>query len=109
MQRIPLALATDGMVVARPIPNADDPGGIPICGRGVKLTTSAIERLRDRGVQVVTVEGHPLVVEGEPTLDEMLAALDRRFRRVTHDSLMMKIRDMFRAQIIRSMGDSGVE
>ena len=55
------------------------------------------------------MEGHPLVVEGEPTLDEMLAALDRRFRRVTHDSLMMKIRDMFRAQIIRSMGDSGVE
>ena len=109
MQRIPLALATEGMVVGRPIPNADDPGGIPICGRGVKLTASFIDRLKDRGVQIVTVEGHPLVIEGEPTLDEMLVALDKRFRRVSNDSLMMKIRDLFRAQLIRSMGDTDVQ
>ena len=97
------------MVVARPIPNADDPAGLPICGRGVRLTATLIERLSDRGVQALTVEGHPLAVEGEPTLDEMLAALDRRFRRVTNDSLMMKIRNMFREQIVRSMGDPSVE
>jgi len=97
------------MVVARPIANKDDPAGIPICGQGVRLTASLIERLGDRGVQVLTVEGHPLVIEGEATLDEMLAALDRRFRRVTNDSLMMKVRDLFRAQIVRSMGESDVQ
>lgn len=104
MQRIPISLATPGMVVARPIPNADDPGGMPLCGPGLTLTESLIERLRDRGVQALTVEGHPVTFEGEPTLDEQLAALDRRFRRVEEDSLMKKIKELYRRQIIRAHG-----
>ncbi len=104
MQRIPITLATAGMVVARPIPNADDPGGLPLCGPGLTLTESLIDRLRDRGVQALTVEGHPVTVEGEPSLDEQLAALDRRFRRVEGDALMRPIKELYRRQIIRAYG-----
>jgi hypothetical protein len=104
MQRIPLALAAEGMVVARPIPNVDDPGAMPICGKGVTLTASLVERLRDRGVHALTVEGHPVAVDGEATLDQQLAELDRRFRRVANDPLMSQIKQMYRRQLIRSMG-----
>lgn len=107
MQRIPISLAADGMVVARPIPNADDPTGMPICGKGVVLTESLIERLRDRGIQALTVEGHPVAVEGEASLEELLALLDRRFRRVETDPLMKRVKEMFRKQTIRSMEDAG--
>jgi hypothetical protein len=95
------------MVVARPIPNADDPTGMPICGKGVALTESLIERLRDRGIQALTVEGHPVAVEGEASLEELLALLDRRFRRVETDPLMKRVKEMFRKQTIRSMEDAG--
>jgi len=105
MQRIPISLATDGMTVARPIPNADDPGGMPICGKGIVLTDSLIERLRERGVQALTVEGHPVAVEGEASLEEMLDALEKRFRRVADDPLMARVREIYRKQIVRQMGD----
>jgi hypothetical protein len=107
MQRIPISLAADGMVVARPVPNAHDPAGMPICGKGVVLGESLIDRLRDRGVQTLTVEGHPVAVEGEASLEELLAALDRRFRRVEADPLMRKVKNLFRNQIVRSMEDAG--
>ncbi|MEI6667955.1 MAG: hypothetical protein WCP29_07345 [Acidobacteriota bacterium] len=107
MQRLPISLVADGMVVARPIPNPDDPAGMPVCGTGVVLTESLIDRLRDRGIQALSVEGHPVTIEGEASLDDMLAALDHRFRKVTTDPLMQKIKAMFRKQTIRSMEDVG--
>lgn len=107
MQRIPISLAAAGMVVARPISNTDDPKGLPVCGKGVELTESLIQRLRDRGVQALTVEGHPVAVEGEASLEELLAALDRRFRRVDADPLMKQVKELFRQQTIRSMGGAG--
>lgn len=104
MQRIPIALAAAGMIVARPIPNADDPGGLALCGKGLTLTDSLIERLRDRGVQAITVEGHPVAMEGEASLEDELAALDHRFRRVESDPLMARVKGMYRNQIVRSHG-----
>jgi hypothetical protein len=56
-------------------------------------------------IQTVTVEGHPVQIEGEASLEEMLAALDKRFSRVTDDPLMMKVREMYRRQIRRSLGE----
>ncbi len=106
MQKIPMAQAAAGMVLAQEIKNADDPSGMIICGKGIKLTDSLIARLAQMGVQSVSVEGHPVKVEGEPTLEQMLEALDRRFRRVEDDALMMKIKELYRRQICRSMGES---
>lgn len=107
MQNIPLTLATAGMVVAREIKASDDPAGMTICGKGVKLTDSLINRLEQMGIQSVTVEGHPVKREGESSLEETLAALDHRFRRAGGDPLMMTIKAIYQKQIRRSMGDTG--
>lgn len=103
MQNIPLALAKPGMVLARSVVNPNVPNGPPVCGQGIPLTDSLIERLVHMGVQSVAVEGHPVVVEGESTLEEMLIRLDEKFRRVEGDSLMMKIKEIYKRRLIRSM------
>jgi hypothetical protein len=107
MQNIPLTLAKAGMVVAKEINATDDPASMTICGRGIKLTASLIGRLEQMGIQSVTVEGHPVKIEGEASVEEMLAALERRFRRVENDPLMMTIKEVYKGQIRRSMGEAG--
>jgi hypothetical protein len=103
MQNIPLALAKPEMVLARDVMRPESPGSVPICGKGTVLTASLIERLACMGIQSIIVEGHPVCLEGEGTLEEMLQGLDRRFNRVSDDPPMMKIKEMYRRQIIRSM------
>lgn len=103
MQNIPLASAKPGMVLARSVIHPNSPNGAPVCGKGIPLTGLLIERLAQMGVQSVTVEGHPVVVEGESTLEEMLIKLDEKFRRLEGDSLMMKIKEIYKRRLIRSM------
>lgn len=107
MQNIPISLAEPGMVLARDIMRKDNPDGPPICGRGMALTESLIERLQNMGIPTVMVEGHPLHIEGEQTLEEMLEALDLRFSKVEENPMMMKLKDVYRALIRRSMGVDG--
>jgi hypothetical protein len=102
-----MTLAAPGMVLAKDVRNSDDPSSMTICGKGVTLTETLIERLLQKGVQSLTVEGHPLHEEGEATLEQMLAALDVRFSRVEDDQRMKKVKALFRDQILRSMGDAG--
>lgn len=104
MQTIPMALAAADMVLARDIKRTDNPDGPPICGRGTVLTDSLVERLKNLGIQTVTVEGHPVWIEGDVTLEDMLAELDRRFCKVDDVPLMQKLKELYRANIIRSMG-----
>ncbi len=106
MQKIPITQAVPGMVLAQEIKNSDNPSGMTICGKGVKLTESLISRLTQMGVQSVSVEGHPVKVEGDATLEDMLAKLDKRFSRVEDDDLMKKVKEMYRKQIFRSMGET---
>jgi hypothetical protein len=105
MQKIPISLAAPGMVLAADIRSSGEAGGRILCGRGVSLTDSLIGRLRQMGIESVAVEGRPVKMEGELTIDDMLTALNRRFSRVADDPLMMKIKDMYRRQIERSMGE----
>ena len=105
MQNIPFSLAAPGMVLAKEVKNIENPDGPPMCGKGVALTESLISRLGKMGIQSLTVEGHPVNMEGEATAEEMLAALDKRFRKVQEDALMQKLKEIYRRHIIRSMGD----
>lgn len=103
MQNIPITLAAEGMVLAKEIKSSDDPSSMTICGKGVKLTESLINRLQSMGIQSVTVEGHPVKMPGEATLDEMLAGLDQRFSRVETDARMMKVKAIYQRMIKKSM------
>ncbi|MBI5633511.1 MAG: hypothetical protein HZA15_08555 [Nitrospirae bacterium] len=106
MQNIPISLAAAGMVLAKEIKTDDNPASPPICGKGVTLTASLINRLAGMGVQSVVVEGHPVRLEGEKTLAETLEILDKRFAKVSGDQLMQRLREIYRKQIIRSLGDA---
>jgi hypothetical protein len=101
MQVIPIQLSADGMVVAKDICD----GSRVLCGKGVKLTEPLIHRLKKMGIESIAVEGHPVKLDGEESLDDMLEALEKRFRRVSGDPLMMKIKDLFCQRILRSMGE----
>lgn len=107
MQMIPIALAEPEMALARDVRRTDNPQAPPICGRGTTLTESLIERLKNLGIKSITVEGHPVVIEGEKTLEDLLADLDRRFSKVANVPLMMRLKEIYRKNIIRSMGGEG--
>ena len=109
MQNIPISLASAGMVLAREIRSSNEPNSRLLCGKGVSLTDSLIKRLHQLGIESLTVEGHHAKLEGEATLEDMLHALDRRFRRVADDALMMRVKDIYRKRILRSMGEDTSE
>jgi ubiquinone biosynthesis protein UbiJ len=105
MQNIPISLAAAGMVIAREIKMSGEAAGRVLCGKGVRLTDSLIGRLRQLGIESVVVEGHPVKMEGEVTLEQMLQELDGRFSRSTNDPLMMKVKEIYRKRLIKSMGE----
>ncbi len=105
MQKIPFSLAKPGMVLAKDVTKADNPNGPPICGKGLVLTESLIERLAKMDIRSITVQGHQVRMEGEKTLDEDLEALERRFRFASDDPLTEKLRNIYRACLIRSRGE----
>lgn len=107
MQKIPISLAEPEMVLGRDVFRNDSPAGIPICGRGTVMSDSLILRLQNMGVQSIYVEGHPLQQEGDKTLDECLAELDRRFSKASDNRLNQKLLDIYRNHIKSMMGDDG--
>lgn len=107
MQKIPLMLTKEGMVLARDVFRNDSATGIPICGKGTVLTESLITRLDHMDVQSVYVSGHPVWADGDRSLEDMLQDLDRRFEKVRHDSLTTKLYDIYLKYLKRSMGDDG--
>ena len=96
MQKIPLTSAAPDMVLGRDIFRDENASGPPICGRGIKLTSSLIERLKRMGVQSITVEGNPLPMAGDRSLEEVLQALDERFRKVEGDPLTARLKNIYR-------------
>lgn len=105
MQNIPISLAKDGMTIARAVMRPGQSGSIPICGKGTSLTEALLERLVEMGVQSVMVEGHPVIFEGEATVEEMFAKLEHRFKHLGEDALMMTLKEIYRKQIIQSMSE----
>lgn len=93
------------MVIAKDVMRPDNPEGFPVCGKGTILSDSLIERLKQIGVQSITVEGHPVKMEGEVTTEERLAALEKRFRKIAADPIMTLVKEKFQTHIIRSGND----
>ncbi|MEW6220166.1 MAG: hypothetical protein AB1634_11625 [Thermodesulfobacteriota bacterium] len=101
MQQIPLAAAAPGMVLARAVLVSGDR---VLCGKGTQLTEAIIDRLRHLEIGSITVEGHPLGVEGEKTLEEQLADLDERFSRVQDIPPLMYLKMKIRERLIAAQG-----
>jgi hypothetical protein len=107
MQKIPLMLAVADMVLARDVFRGDSPAGMPVCGKGTVLTNSLISRLEHLDIQSIYVEGHPVWEDGDRSLDDVLRDLDKRFKKVSDDTLTTKLHDIYKAYLIKSMGDDG--
>lgn len=106
MQRIALTSAAPGMVLAEP---AESEQGTVVCGAGTTLTETLINRLQKFGVTRLIVEGHPVKKVGEDeTVEQQLAALDRRFAAHADNELMMQLKQVFRDRIHeRAREDAG--
>jgi len=87
------------MILAKEILNPD---GMVLCGAGTALSESLIERLTSMDVVDVTVEGHPVNVEGEKTLREELEEVDLRFKRVEDILPLMFLKKRIQARLAAS-------
>ena len=104
MQKIQLTLAKAGMTLTRDVFRGDSPVGMPICGKGTELTDTLIARFESMGVHTVYVEGHPIHVDGESSLDDLLLKLDVRFSKTLQEPLNLIMYDIYKAYLIKSMG-----
>lgn len=104
MQRILMAQAGPGMILAKEILNPD---GMVLCGAGTPLTPALIERLISMDIVDVTVEGHPVTVEGEKTLKEELQDIDLRFQRVEDMAPLMYLKKRIQAKLVASRSFEG--
>ena len=93
------------MVIAKEVMRPDNPGGFPVCGKGTLLSESLIERLKRIGVQSLTVEGHPVKMEGAVSTEEQVAALEKRFRKISADPIMTMVKEKFQNHILQSGND----
>lgn len=80
MQKILLAHAKAGMILARDVETAE---GRILCGKETELSDSLLDRLARMEIASLTVEGHPVEEAGQKSLQEEIAAMERRFSKVT--------------------------
>ena len=93
MKKIPINLATPGMILAKPVTNDR---GIVLCAPGTELTQEIITRLSNMGAKRIRVEGAPEDTgNADKSLDQQIDELHARFRKVEGDPLMRKIKEAF--------------
>ena len=89
MQTILISQAYEGMILAKGI---ETPEGRILCGAGTMLSKTLIDRLIKMEISHLTVEGHPIPVEGEKGLEEILQDIERRFSKVTDSAPLMYLK-----------------
>lgn len=93
--RLLTALAPPGAVLSRAIIGPD---GMPLAGRGTRLTPRYLRLLHEEGVRLVECEDDPAIEPWRrvPEVDAYLRALDARFEPVRGDRRMMALHDAVR-------------
>ena len=82
-----------GMILSKPVTNAN---GVVMLAEGTELTDSVIEKMRDMDIDYVYVKGG---LEGDTTLEQMLADLDKRFLSVEEAPYMDVIKKAVREHL----------
>lgn len=103
MQKIPLNLARPGMVLEKPVLRNN---GLVLVAQGTEISDGLLVRLGNMGVNSVTVEGHPVAMEGESppkSYQERIDSLDHLFRRYKDDPWMNKMKGFISAFFKRKM------
>ncbi|MFP4084200.1 MAG: hypothetical protein ACLFP9_05780 [Desulfonatronovibrio sp.] len=103
MQKIPLNQARPGMVLEKPVLRDN---GLVLVAQGTEISDTLLFRLENMGVESVTVEGHPVEVEGEEqprSYQERIDNLDHLFRRYKDDPWMNKMKDFIRSYFKRKL------
>ncbi len=85
MQRLPLSYIKPGM---KTFEEVLDPNGRVLCGKGVELTEEHLKKFKELGVKYVTVEGTPIKLPWEKSLEEELQDLEKRFEGINDENLI---------------------
>jgi len=85
MQRLPLSYLRPGMKTYEEVYDAQ---GRVLCGKEVELTEEMLKRFAELGVSYVTVQGRPVELPWEVSLEEELSALEERFRGIEDETLL---------------------
>lgn len=99
MKRISILEAKAGDVVARPVATAS---GVVLVRPGTVLTGELLARLEDLNIDALCVEGPS--PDARP-LDEMLQAIERRFAGHEQNALMMDLKAVVVARLMRGAGE----
>lgn len=99
MQEILSLQAEEEMVLARDVILSD---GRVLCGKGTSLTTAIINRIVKMEINHIAVEGHPVEIEGEKSLDQELADIQKRFSRVTHIQPLQYIKQRLMHRLVQT-------
>ncbi len=102
MQKILIAQSAEGMVLAKDV---ETPEGRVLCGKGTTLDSGLIERLQRMEISHITVEGHPVAVDGEKSLKEEVHDLEVRFSKVTKIPPLMYLKKRLRELLIASRSE----
>ena len=86
------------------------PEGQVLCGAGTELTAELVLRLEKQGITVLAVQGHPVTLPGEKSLNERLRELEYRFSRVKKDPVLKAIKKLIaELWIVQEKGEEGLE
>ena len=99
LQEILSLQAEEEMVLARDVMTPD---GRVLCGKGTTLTTSIIDRILKMDISHVAVEGHPIEIEGEKSLEQELADIQKRFSKVTHIQPLQYIKQKLMHRLVNA-------
>lgn len=100
MQRLPLSYIKPGMKTYEEV--VDSQGRV-LCGKGIEITEEMLKRFQELGVSYITVEGTPVRLPWERTLEEELELLEERFRDVKND-FALQIKEAVRELLLEKYG-----
>ncbi len=87
------------MILARDVLT---PEGRILCGKGTELSSGLIERLKRMEISHIAVEGHPVQIEGEKTVEEQLQDIVERFSKVEDIPPLMYLKKRLMERLLMS-------